>query len=180
MTYIPPKIGKILRAARTEHKLTQEQAADKIGISHREVMDHENDKRYPKYESLYAWIKAFSIPPAQLFGEEAGDSEAERFLKQLMTCSEDERKIVIETARTLMQSLAVRRSQSVFGFASPSRAALAWAAPTLRPLASLPSQRARLQKKQRESKGLRNIVFIGPFFLRLFLGNGDFYRVRLS
>lgn len=105
MVYTPPKIGKILRAARKEHNLTQEQAADRIGISYREVMDHENDKRYPKYETLYAWIKAFSIPPHQVIDGISDDAEAERFYEQLMNCCEDDRKIIIETARTLMQSL---------------------------------------------------------------------------
>ena len=105
MAYTPPKIGEILRSARKEHNLTQEQTADRIGISHREVMDLENDKRYPKYETLYAWVKALSIPPNQFFDETTPDDEAERFYELLISCDEDDRKIIIKTARTLMQSL---------------------------------------------------------------------------
>lgn len=105
MAYTLPKIGAIFRAARKEHNLTQEQAAERIGISYREVMDLENDKRYPKYETLYAWVKALSIPPHQIFDGKTDYAEAERFYEQLMNCSENERKIIIETARALMQSL---------------------------------------------------------------------------
>lgn len=68
-------------------------------------MDLENDKRYPKYETLYAWVKALSIPPHQVFDGKTDDDEAERFYEQLMNCGEGDRSIIIETARTLMQRL---------------------------------------------------------------------------
>lgn len=105
MVHNPPQLGNIISASRKEHHLTQEKLAERIGISDRSLMDLENSKRYPKFETLYALVTEMSIPPRQIFGMEESDPEAERFIEQLMSCDPSDRKIVIDTARMLMQRL---------------------------------------------------------------------------
>ena len=101
-----PLIGEIIKNCRLRQGYTQNELAEEIGLTFRQLSSIENDKSYPKFETLVALVQLLNIPTAQLFGIERGeDKEAEQFYELLLSCDEDDRKTVIETASMLIRRL---------------------------------------------------------------------------
>lgn len=61
-------IGANIRALRRKHHITQEQLADKLGVSYQSVSRWENDTCYPDMELLPAMSRIFSVSIDQLLG----------------------------------------------------------------------------------------------------------------
>ena len=54
-------IGTNIRALRRKHHITQEQLAEKLGVSYQSVSRWENDTCYPDMELLPALARIFSV-----------------------------------------------------------------------------------------------------------------------
>ena len=72
------KIGEKIRQLRSQHKMTQEQLADRLGVSYQSVSRWENGVTYPDIEFLPAIAKHFSVTLDYLLGQD----DAEK-LKQI-------------------------------------------------------------------------------------------------
>ena len=72
------KIGEKIRLLRTQNKMTQEQLADRLGISYQSVSRWENGITYPDIEFLPAIAKHFAVSLDYLLGQD----DAEK-LKQI-------------------------------------------------------------------------------------------------
>ena len=66
MTY---KIGEKIRNLRLQYKMTQEQLANRLGVSYQSVSRWENGITYPDIDFLPAIAQLFSISLDELFGE---------------------------------------------------------------------------------------------------------------
>lgn len=55
------KLGENIRNLRLQHKLTQEQLADHLGVSYQSVSRWENGVTYPDIEYLPAIARHFSV-----------------------------------------------------------------------------------------------------------------------
>lgn len=64
------KIGEKIRLLRLQHKMTQEQLADRLGVSYQSVSRWENGVTYPDIEFLPAIAKHFSVSLDYLFGDD--------------------------------------------------------------------------------------------------------------
>lgn len=101
-----PQIGKVIKACRIQKGLTQSQLAEQINLTFRQLSAIENDRSYPKFETLVSLVQILNIPPSQIFDIENNCHEdAERFYELLLSCDDEDRKTVIATASTLIQQL---------------------------------------------------------------------------
>ena len=74
------KIGEKIRQLRIQHKMTQEQLADRLGVSYQSVSRWENGVTYPDIEFLPAIAKQFSVSLDYLLGQD--DAEKLKALKK--------------------------------------------------------------------------------------------------
>ena len=103
------KIGEKIRALRLQQKMTQEQLADRLGVSYQSVSRWENGITYPDIELLPAIANYFSVSLDYLMGQD--DAEKRRKIKKQIRKianmdSKDEDKLIelIRICRTEKES----------------------------------------------------------------------------
>ena len=64
-----------LKVYRAMHDLTQEQLADKIGVSRQTVIAIENDKYLPSLGLAFKIARLFKVTIEDIFSYEVGDNE---------------------------------------------------------------------------------------------------------
>ena len=69
------KIGEKIRLLRTKNKMTQEQLADRLGISYQSVSRWENGITYPDIEILPAIAKHFAVSLDYLLGQDDAEKK---------------------------------------------------------------------------------------------------------
>ena len=69
------KIGDKVRSLRLQHKMTQEQLADRLGVSYQSVSRWENGVTYPDIEFLPAIAKHFSVSLDYLLGQDDAEKQ---------------------------------------------------------------------------------------------------------
>jgi transcriptional regulator with XRE-family HTH domain len=62
-------IGDKLREARTRRLLTQEELAEKAGVSPSTVVNVERDQQEPHFRTIRKLAKALDVEPNELLGE---------------------------------------------------------------------------------------------------------------
>jgi transcriptional regulator with XRE-family HTH domain len=62
-------IGEQLKAARTRRLLTQEELAEKAGISAATVVNIERDNQEPHFRTIRKLAKALDVDPTELLGD---------------------------------------------------------------------------------------------------------------
>lgn len=62
------EFGKRLREARMKSGMTQQQVADRVGVSLRVYQNYEQDTRRPKYENLAELAAMFQVSADWLLG----------------------------------------------------------------------------------------------------------------
>ena len=84
-------IGTNIRALRRKHHITQEQLAEKLGVSYQSVSRWENDTCYPDMELLPAMSRIFSVSIDQLLGvsEEDKNDKVIEMLKRISKASNE-------------------------------------------------------------------------------------------
>lgn len=82
-------IGENIRSCRRKMNLTQEQLAEKLGVSFQSVSRWENDLTYPDMELLPALMEIFGITADELLGisEAKKEQEAEEIMRELVELS---------------------------------------------------------------------------------------------
>lgn len=93
------KVGKFIAKLRKEKDMTQQQLADKLGITDRAVSNWENGRRLPEYSILKELCDIFGISINELFAGEKIDKENynqiadENLLKVIEKINKESRKI---------------------------------------------------------------------------------------
>ena len=64
------KLGENIRTLRLQHKLTQEQLADRLGVSYQSISRWENGVTYPDIEYLPAIARQFAVTTDYLLGQD--------------------------------------------------------------------------------------------------------------
>ena len=62
-------IGQQLKNARTRRLLTQEELAEKAGVSAAAVVNIERDNQEPQFRTIRKLAKALDVDPTELLGE---------------------------------------------------------------------------------------------------------------
>lgn len=103
MHFAKENLGIVVRKARKNRKLTQQQLADCLGMSLRSIIDVENGRSNLKFDSLYELVRFLHIPGKYIFyhqehpiSESITHSEAirKRLIAQIEECSEDELSLI--------------------------------------------------------------------------------------
>lgn len=96
------KLGENIRNLRLQHKLTQEQLADRLGVSYQSVSRWENAVTYPDIEFLPAIARQFSVTTDYLLGQDDVEKR-KRIRKQIQSISkmgEGDKDTIIDIIRT--------------------------------------------------------------------------------
>lgn len=75
--------GKKIKEARKSAGLTQQQLADRLGVSFVNISQYENDKRNPKYETLKKIANALGISIYELLDMQ--DANTDEFTRELLS-----------------------------------------------------------------------------------------------
>ena len=91
-----------LRAARLNRKLTQEELAEKVGLSLRYITSLESSKKKPSFITLFKLVRFLGLDVNKIFypenaGNEAEDTPVARLSRLLLQC--DDREIRALTAQ---------------------------------------------------------------------------------
>lgn len=96
------KLGENIRNLRLQNKLTQEQLADRLGVSYQSVSRWENGVSYPDIEFLPAIAKYFSVTTDFLLGED--EIEKRKHLRGQIRCipkmTANDKEALIDIIRT--------------------------------------------------------------------------------
>lgn len=95
------KLGENIRNLRLQHKLTQEQLADRLGVSYQSVSRWENGVTYPDIEFLPAIARQFSVTTDHLLGQDDLEKR-KRIRKQIQSISkmgEGDKDTIIDIIR---------------------------------------------------------------------------------
>ena len=96
------KIGDNLRTLRLQNKMTQEQLADRLGVSYQSVSRWENGVTYPDIEILPAIARHFSVTVDYLLGQDDVEKR-KRIRKQIQSIpkmTENDKDAIIDIIRT--------------------------------------------------------------------------------
>lgn len=96
------QIGEKIRMLRLQNKLTQEQLADRVGVSYQSVSRWENGTTYPDIALLPAIAKQFSVTTDYLLGQDDNEKR-KRIRKQIQSISkmtEADKDAIIDIIRT--------------------------------------------------------------------------------
>ena len=106
-------LGQCVRDARKRCGLTQQELADRSGMGLRHIQNIEYGLVNPSYECLYALIKNLGISANLLFHPNMSDqdSELERFIGKYLTCTEQERQILLRTAEFIADQFIERHTE---------------------------------------------------------------------
>ena len=96
------KIGEKIRTLRLQHKLTQEQLADRLGVSYQSVSRWENGITYPDVELIPAIASHFSVTTDYLLyqDEEKKRKQLRRQINRFANMTKDDKETIIEIIRT--------------------------------------------------------------------------------
>lgn len=96
------KIGEKIRTLRLQHKLTQEQLADRLGVSYQSVSRWENGVTYPDVELLPAIARYFSVTTDYLLGqdEEKKRKQLRSQINSIAKMTENDKDSIIDIIRT--------------------------------------------------------------------------------
>lgn len=97
--------GLAIKNARIDCGLTQEELAERVGISCRYLIAIENEGRIPKLPTVYRLIYAMHISADQIFYPEhpQADSERAKLIHMLEACADRDIHILLSTAKAMLQ-----------------------------------------------------------------------------
>lgn len=100
-------LGDVVKVARAELGLTQEEVADKIDSDARTIMNIENYKGNPKMETLFPLIRLLKIDAREIFNPEMKrENPSIRQLRFLVEeCSEQEAATLITVIQAVLSAL---------------------------------------------------------------------------
>jgi len=106
-------MGEILRDARIEKKLTQNDLALAIGVCKRTIIAIEKNQRNPTFEVLNWLVHELEISADLIFYPDAAplSIEHDHLNRELSACNKNEQKIVLSTARALIRALQQDRPE---------------------------------------------------------------------
>jgi len=99
-------LGAIIKTARKNRGLTQEDLAEKAGVGTRHIMSIENEGGNPSYDVLYMLIRELHIPSDSIFYPERAIENPllEEVIRVLYDCDSSSLKIISATAKAALEN----------------------------------------------------------------------------
>ena len=100
-------LGRRIRAARKECKLTQQELADQSKIKKKTIQDIEKGRKNPTYETLCMLIDRLGVSPNTLFPSKSNvDKDSlQHFLGKLQSCNKQNQKMVLNSLNFLVDQV---------------------------------------------------------------------------
>ena len=100
-------MGTVIKMARKDRGMTQEELAEKVGVGSRHIMAIENEGKNPGYDVLTKIIQTLDFSADLIFRPDTVKHTAEQdlFINEFMACNDNEQRIVMETMRSLIREL---------------------------------------------------------------------------
>jgi len=105
MIHIEDTLGATIKNARQNMELTQNQLAERLGISSKYVRLIENSHKKPKYELLFRIVRELNIQPDLIFYPEkpSKDSRIEDLVRMLYRCDDQSITIIRATVKAMLE-----------------------------------------------------------------------------
>ena len=102
----PINLGRLIKNARLEAGLTQDNLAKQVGVTPRYIMAIENENKYPSIQVLSKIICTLKISADTIFYPEMQhtDREKEQLIHMIYMCDEREIKIAAATVKALLDA----------------------------------------------------------------------------
>lgn len=107
MARYPEQFGIVLKSARKERKLTQEELAEKLDISVPYLKDLEGFRNLPSYTIFERVIHYFNLPADMVLypdRDSADDSTYQKIHRLLTHCDEEQLQVVLATTEALLSA----------------------------------------------------------------------------
>ena len=107
-------LGELIRSARKECNLTQQELADQTNIGLRHIQNIEKGKIIPSYEILSTLIKRLGLSPDALFypNDSTTTKNIKHLLGKFLACTEDEQQILLRTLDCMADEFLKRHTSS--------------------------------------------------------------------
>ena len=102
----PITLGKLIKSARLEAGLTQDNLATRVGVTSRYIMAIENENKYPSIQVLSKIICTLKISADTIFYPEMQHKkrEKEQLIHLIHMCDEREIKVAIVIIKALLDA----------------------------------------------------------------------------
>ena len=99
------ELGAVIKTARQEKGLTQENLAEKAGIGLRHMMAIENEGSYPSYGVLYKLIRELGISADSIFypDKQAANPRIDDIIRMLPNCDQRSIKIIRAAVKAALE-----------------------------------------------------------------------------
>lgn len=105
MDTVKKKLGYTVRNERERLGLSQSSLAERAGVSTRTISDIETCNGNPELATLIPLTQYLRISIDSVVQEDEADTTTYQIMKELQTCSEDDRQIALRTLRELLSAL---------------------------------------------------------------------------
>lgn len=105
MDTVKKKLGYTVRGERERLGLSQSSLAERAGVSTRTISDIETCNGNPELATLIPLTQYLRISIDSVVQEDEADTTTYQIMKELQTCSEDDRQIALRTLRELLSAL---------------------------------------------------------------------------
>lgn len=100
-------MGAVIKRARKDRGMTQDELAEKVGVGSRHIMAIENEGKNPGYDVLANIIETLDFSADLIFRPDSINHTTEQnlFISEFFSCNDTEQRIVMETMRCLIREL---------------------------------------------------------------------------
>ena len=99
------ELGPILKTLRKERGYSREQLAEKVGITPRHLTAIENERKRPRYETLYLIIYALGVSADRIvYPENSKDDDATEVKNLYSQCSDRDKKIIRDIIDSMLDN----------------------------------------------------------------------------
>lgn len=105
MEKIIDQLGQTIKRSRQAAELTQDELAERVGVTGRYIMALENEHKQPSFEVLCKIILVLNIPADSIFYPENKyrENEKEQLARLLSACDERDLKVITATIKALLE-----------------------------------------------------------------------------
>ena len=105
MDKIRENLGIVVREAREKTGLTQSELSEKLGLGDKTILNIENFRGNPKFDSLYPLVNFLKIPGDKLFYPELKDDEPNKhqLLLEIQSCNDREAAELLRVTRYMLE-----------------------------------------------------------------------------
>ncbi len=108
MSTEPQLIGSLVKKARLERKMTQQQLAEAAGLSTTFISNIENGRQSMNVHALIALSDALDVPADALIRDNplSASRTAREIEKELTSCTPKEREVLLQLIQTMKKSIS--------------------------------------------------------------------------